>query len=279
MPFAELPGCRLFYTFDGAGPPLLFVHGGACTHRDWDAQVKPLAEHFTVVRIDARGHGASLVDDATTCTIDEVAADINRLLDLLQVGPAVLIGHSTGCRRVLQAAVDRPDQTAGVILVDGSRVWSGDLAEVRQQQDVAFADARAQYRTIFESPSFFRHADSATRERIRASMEATDEAVLRASAFSTGPWDATRLEDVVRALRPPLLAIQSTYWSQMEARRGLLPSDISTPWIDLLRTLKPETRSVLLTDVGHFSMIEAADQVNAAILAFALEAHASTNSP
>jgi pimeloyl-ACP methyl ester carboxylesterase len=39
----------------------------------------------------------------------------------LGLSPAVLVGHSTGCRVVIEAALQAPDHMAGVVLVDGSQ--------------------------------------------------------------------------------------------------------------------------------------------------------------
>src|SRR5436309_1794798 len=35
MPYAELDGTRLFFTDEGEGPPILFVHGYTCDSHDW----------------------------------------------------------------------------------------------------------------------------------------------------------------------------------------------------------------------------------------------------
>jgi pimeloyl-ACP methyl ester carboxylesterase len=40
----------------------------------------------------------------------------------LALPPAILVGHSMGCRVVIEAALQAPGQTAGVILVDGSQL-------------------------------------------------------------------------------------------------------------------------------------------------------------
>src|SRR3954470_19461836 len=42
----------------GSGqPPVVFVHGFACGHSDWDAQVAHLSLHHRTVAVDLRGHG------------------------------------------------------------------------------------------------------------------------------------------------------------------------------------------------------------------------------
>src|ERR1700760_4094411 len=40
-------------------PPIVFVHGFACAHTDWDEQVAYLAPYHQTIAVDLRGHGAS----------------------------------------------------------------------------------------------------------------------------------------------------------------------------------------------------------------------------
>ena len=50
-------------------PTLLFVHGFACAHDDWDAQVNALSPRYRCVALDLPGHGAS----ATPATVSIAA--------------------------------------------------------------------------------------------------------------------------------------------------------------------------------------------------------------
>ena len=49
----------LFAQRQGAGPPLLLLHGLGADHRDWREVVPQLASHYRVIAPDLRGHGAS----------------------------------------------------------------------------------------------------------------------------------------------------------------------------------------------------------------------------
>ena len=51
---------RIFYKKLGSsGVPLLFIHGGGCTHSDWEKQLEGLEHDHVVVACDLRGHGQS----------------------------------------------------------------------------------------------------------------------------------------------------------------------------------------------------------------------------
>jgi pimeloyl-ACP methyl ester carboxylesterase len=99
-------------------------------------------------------------------------------------------------------------------------------------------------------------------------MTVPDE-VLVATTLSTAPWDAVEFEHVVGNLKVPLLALQSTFWNETTTRRSLRVDEKTTPWLDLLRTLKPDTQITLIPEIGHFAMIEAPEIVNAEIRRFA----------
>ena len=62
---------------------MLFVHGGACTNRDWAIQVAGLSDEFAVITLDTRGHGRSPVGDPRSCTVVEMATDIIRVIEHL----------------------------------------------------------------------------------------------------------------------------------------------------------------------------------------------------
>src|SRR5271157_2916430 len=101
-------------------PPVVLVHGFGCAHADWDAQVAHLSPRHQTVAVDLRGHGAS-PGTAADCSIERYGADVAEVMRALALPPSVLVGHSMGCRVAIEAALQAPAQTAGVILVDGSQ--------------------------------------------------------------------------------------------------------------------------------------------------------------
>jgi pimeloyl-ACP methyl ester carboxylesterase len=78
----------------GSGPALVLVHGITESRRSWDPLVDRLAADHDVVAVDLRGHG----DSPRTAPYDLVtmATDVHRVVERLDLGPAVLVGHSLG---------------------------------------------------------------------------------------------------------------------------------------------------------------------------------------
>src|SRR5271157_1990920 len=101
-------------------PPVVLVHGFGCAHADWDAQVAHLSPRHQTVAVDLRGHGAS-PGAAAGCSIERYGADVAEVMRTLALPPAVLVGHSMGGRVVIEAALQAPTHTAGLILVDCSQ--------------------------------------------------------------------------------------------------------------------------------------------------------------
>src|SRR5579885_2846828 len=90
-----------------AGPPtrpVVFVHGFGCGLTDWDSQVAHLSPRHLTVAVDLRGHGRS-PGPAVACSIERYGADVAELMRALSLPPAVLVGHSLGCRVVTEAAL------------------------------------------------------------------------------------------------------------------------------------------------------------------------------
>src|ERR1039457_1860691 len=91
------PMTLIHHVVTGDGPlPIVFVHGFACAHGDWDNQVAHLSPRHRTVAVDLRGHGAS-PGTAEECSIERYGADVAEVMRALALRPAVLVGHSMGC--------------------------------------------------------------------------------------------------------------------------------------------------------------------------------------
>ena len=87
----------------GSGPLLVLLHGITANARVWDPVAEALAGRYRVVAVDQRGHGVSETPDRGYGA-DEFAHDVQALVEDLDRGPAVVMGHSMGARNALVAA-------------------------------------------------------------------------------------------------------------------------------------------------------------------------------
>jgi pimeloyl-ACP methyl ester carboxylesterase len=196
------------------------------------------------------------------------AKDIHHLIEYLGCGPTVLVGHSVGVRVVLQAAVNRPELTAGIVLVDGSRQATGTEEEVENKLSMKFDGDVANLSSQRFMDMFFDNADIGEKERIIGGVRSVTPEMALALTRATWRWDAIELERVLGEIRVPTQVIQSTYSDDEHPRRMLSVGD-TTPWIDRIRSYIPDAKIEIVPGVGHFTMLEAPDHVNTVIHRFA----------
>jgi len=87
---------EIYYEDHGAGQPVVLIHGYPLSGRAWDKQVPALLDAgYRVITYDRRGFGKSS-QPASGYDYDTFAADLNVLLEYLDLHGAVLAGHSMG---------------------------------------------------------------------------------------------------------------------------------------------------------------------------------------
>ena len=91
---------EIYYEDHGVGQPVVLIHGYPLSGRAWDKQVPVLLEAgYRVITYDRRGFGKSS-QPVTGYDYDTFAADLNTLLEYLDLRDAVLVGHSMGTGEV-----------------------------------------------------------------------------------------------------------------------------------------------------------------------------------
>jgi pimeloyl-ACP methyl ester carboxylesterase len=99
MPRVDNNGVSIRYRVEGDGPPLVLQHGFTDSSETWYERgfVGALKPHYSVVLIDARGHGQSdKPHDPPSYTPDKFASDIVAVLDDLGMKTATYWGYSMG---------------------------------------------------------------------------------------------------------------------------------------------------------------------------------------
>ena len=130
----------------GSGPAVVLSNSLGSDHRMWDAQVAELEKHFTVVRYDTRGHGASPVPTGPY-SIDDLTDDLVALLDRLDIERAHVVGLSLGGMTAMRMAARNPERVDRMVLLcTGAHLppaqgWTDRAATVRAGGSVADAEA------------------------------------------------------------------------------------------------------------------------------------------
>ncbi len=115
MPLAKLPDAEIHYEITGRGPPLLLVSGLGGVASYWEPNIAALTQHFTVIRYDHRGCGASTKSEGRY-TVEGMADDLVLLMNKIGLERASLLGHSTGGAIGQILAARTPDRVDRLVL-------------------------------------------------------------------------------------------------------------------------------------------------------------------
>jgi pimeloyl-ACP methyl ester carboxylesterase len=122
--FVALDGVRFHYLdWGGHGDPLLLLAGLGCTAHVFVELAPHLTDRFRVVGLTRRGHGLT-EGAASGHALSDGAEDARRLLDVLGIERAHLVGHSMGGGEVSALAARHPGRVAKVVYLDGAYDWA-----------------------------------------------------------------------------------------------------------------------------------------------------------
>jgi len=132
----EANGLRLrLYEWGGpGGTPALLLHSLAAHSHWWDWTAPLLAERFSVVALDLRGHGGSAWSEPPAYRAGDYAADIVAVLDALGWRSPLIIGHSLGGYVGAYLAARRPDRVGALVITDTLTQWSENEAAWAERQ-------------------------------------------------------------------------------------------------------------------------------------------------
>jgi pimeloyl-ACP methyl ester carboxylesterase len=118
VPTVRANGIDIRYHVEGAGPPLLLLHGATSSgSEDFAAQIPLLAKAFLVHVPDARGHAGTRWDAADGFRYDDLVADVSAFADALGLSTFHVIGFSMGAMTALQFAARSPERLRTLVIV------------------------------------------------------------------------------------------------------------------------------------------------------------------
>ncbi|KPK08869.1 MAG: hypothetical protein AMS20_01400 [Gemmatimonas sp. SG8_28] len=236
-------------------PALVFIHGWSCDRMYWLAQMVAFAPAHRVVAIDLGGHGGSGIDRAEW-TIASFAADVQTVVEQLDLESVVLVGHSLGGPVAVEAALSMPDRVVAVVGVD---TFMDDMTQLTDdvtapwlegwQRDFAGFTAE-----VVRTGLFLPTTDSALVNAVVADMAAAPPDVAIPAIQSLWAWGTGRFGTAIDSLEVPLRIIQSEASARLDfvtARAQHLPSfGVS-----------------IVPGVSHFLMMEVPEQFNGELAA------------
>ena len=117
MPHVAVRDANFFYTDEGAGEPVLFIHGLTWDHTLWDHQVAALKSDYRCIAVDLIGHGQTPDVDQEYSFFD-IADYMAGLLDALNIESAHVVGLSMGGMTAMPMALEHPARVRSLALLD-----------------------------------------------------------------------------------------------------------------------------------------------------------------
>jgi pimeloyl-ACP methyl ester carboxylesterase len=253
----------------GQGPPLVLLHSIGHDHKDYDAILPALTEHFRTIAVDWPGHGESeMWNPPSSATVGLLCDSLEDVVAGLDLAPVILMGNSVGGTASIRFAARHPEQTRGLVLVDsgglsgispalrGMVCWVQGRELVRRATGMSFARSYLKTRGPEVTALLSRLATA----RERPGFIAMDAAMWR--SFGTAEGD---LAELAPAIRCSTLIV----WGKHDP--------VLRAGIDGKRTreLLAHARYVEL-DTGHVPFVEKPDAFLATVLPF-LEAARSSS--
>ncbi|WP_097873914.1 alpha/beta fold hydrolase [Streptomyces sp. ms184] len=263
---------ELYYEDQGAGQPVVLIHGYPLNGHSWERQTRDLLDAgYRVITYDRRGFGRSS-KVGTGYDYDTFSADLNALLESLDLREVVLIGFSMGtgelARYVARYGHERVAKLAFLAALEPFLVARDDNPEGVPQEvfdgiaAAAKGDRYAWYTQFFAD--FYNLDDTLgsriSQEAVTASWNVATSSAPVAAYAVVSSWIEDFRADVqaVRDSGKPALILHGT------ADR-ILPIDATAR---RFRRELPEAQYVEIEGAPHGLLWTHAEEVNAALRTF-----------
>ncbi|BDU04297.1 hydrolase [Nocardia cyriacigeorgica] len=274
MPLATVNGISLNYQVKGdrakgtdtkgGGPLVVMIMGTGSPGRVWELHQVPalVAAGYRVCTFDNRGIAPSY-EAADGMTIDQLVADTAGLIELLDEGPALVVGTSMGARVAQELALARPDLVRKAVFLAGH----GRLDQFQKTLSLGEHELDA---SAIALPPKYEAAVTAVMNLSPATMADPNAARdwLDLFEFTGGPvtpgiraqrrmdHDFDRVQ-AYRAITVPCLAVGF-------ADDRMIPPYLSREVADAI----PGARYQEIPDAGHYGYLERPEAVNKILLDF-----------
>src|SRR5215471_1167875 len=120
----EVDGVNLAYNVQGAGEPVVLLHGlYSNSRRAWElpGTVQMLAAGYQVITIDLPGHGQSDKPENADAYGTQMVDDVVKVLDHLKIKKAHVVGYSMGGMITMKLLATHPDHVVSAVV--GGMGW------------------------------------------------------------------------------------------------------------------------------------------------------------
>lgn len=258
MEYVDVGGHRIAYREKGQGPPLVLLHGWPLDSREWRRQLDGLSHDFRVVAWDAPGAGGS-TDPPESCRLPDWADWLAEFITVLDLAPAHVGGLSFGGGLALELYRRHPEAARTLILVSAYAGWAGSLPPEVVKQRLELIQRNSELPPETWAPALIDTllpAGAAVELANELKAMITD---LHAGATRTASqaFAEADLRGVLAHIDVPTLLL----YGELDERS---PREVWEP----LHASIPDSRLVVIPEVGHMVDMQAPERCNAEIRAF-----------
>lgn len=236
---------------DGAGPPILLLHGVGLCAEVWEPQIAALAQTHRVIAADLPGHGKSDAL-ATLPALPDYVTWAARLIASVGLGPVAVAGHSMGALITLGLAVEHPNLvTRAALLCPVFRRSPEARAAV-----LARAEEIAVGRGGIDGPlsRWFGDEQSRLRTRVAGWLRSVPQAGYAAAYRAFAEGDAVYADRIAEISRPLLVLTADG------------DANSNTKMVRQMAAMARRGQAVVIEGHRHMVPLTAPEAVNAALL-------------
>jgi pimeloyl-ACP methyl ester carboxylesterase len=242
--YFDAGGVRLRYVEQGAGEPVVLVHGFTNTLEVWakNGIVQDLARNYRVIAFDSRGHGKSDKPHEPARYGREMALDVVRLLDHLGIQRAHIAGYSLGGYVVSQLLTLHPERFVSATLVAGAGRFNWDDTRAR----LAEQEANERERECISRSMLFRLAPPNAPRPSEDSLKA-----LSATCFADTTQDRFALAALTRSRADQAITPAATAAVNVPTLAVVGTDDPEKAGLDALVHIRPAVKLVIINGATH----------------------------
>jgi pimeloyl-ACP methyl ester carboxylesterase len=256
MPWIDVAGTDLHYVEEGAGAPLVFLHGFMSCAEAWFQQFEHFRGRYRVIAYDSVNHGMSSNSPRDAEEPDRVD-ELDAVLAALRIERPVLLGNSMGGNTVLRWAARYPERAAA--LVPSGTGVSEPGAPAQRAGLRAAIDEQTLLLPIGDSlTQGFRTRNPRLYERyvrIRSTATSIENRRHPRRPSAASGLEREKLAERVERIRSPLLAVVGSL-------------DAAVPRAEELHKRVPRSAYALIDGAPHNVYYEAAAEYNRAVDGF-----------
>ncbi len=117
--FVNIGAETLAYLDEGQGDVVLMVHGNMSSSVHYEPLITRIQDHFRCIAVDLRGFGDSTYNNRFD-SLDELAEDVNLLLEKLEIPSVYLVGWSNGGGVGLKLCALHPEKIKKFFDIEGA---------------------------------------------------------------------------------------------------------------------------------------------------------------